>query len=563
MTFHCDGASLTEVLRARERNLRAERIGERLRARDHTIWGPDPTEVADRLGWLTLPTAMRAELETIERVVADARAAGLTRALLLGMGGSSLAPEVFSRVLGTLPGYLRLRVLDSTHPDAVRAAVAEEPPERTLVLVATKSGGTVETISLFRHLYTWLDRALGRAAAQARVVAITDPGSGLEREARELGAAHVVYGDPEVGGRYSALSNFGLIPAALMGVDVARLLDVAAAEAVQPIEDSAGVALGALLGAAERSGRDKLMLRSSATLAPLGAWIEQLIAESTGKDGRGILPVDGEMELEADRYPPDRVFVRHRCRAEPAAGLDDLRDAGHPVAECVLDSLDELGAVMYRWEIATAVAGAVMGINPFDQPNVESAKVSARNMVAAYRDTGALPSLTPTAALDGLTLYGTGAAETDDAATLSGELAAFLRPPTADGARGYVALHAYLVPTPETDAALDRLRRRILQRCGVATTCGYGPRFLHSTGQLHKGDAGAGSFIQLTADVRRDLPIPDRAGAGASSLLFGVLIEAQALGDRQALLDARRRVLRVGLGADPVAGLDTLSAAIP
>ena len=563
MRFRCDAASLAEELQARERRLRSERIGERLRARDHTIWGPDPTEVADRLGWLTLPTAMRAELETIERVVADARAAGLTRALLLGMGGSSLAPEVFSRVLGTLPGYLRLRVLDSTHPDAVRAALAEEPPERTLVLVATKSGGTVETISLFRHLYTWLERQLGRAAAQARVVAITDPGSGLEREARELGAAHVVYGDPAVGGRYSALSNFGLVPAALMGVDVARLLDVAAAEAVQPIEDSAGVALGALLGAAERSGRDKLMLRSSSSLAPLGAWLEQLIAESTGKDGRGILPVDGEMELEADRYPPDRVFVSHRCRAEPAAGLDDLRDAGHPVAECVLDSLDELGAVMYRWEIATAVAGAVMGINPFDQPNVESAKVSARTMVAAYRDTGALPGLTPTATHGGLTLYGAGAAETDDAATLSGELAAFLRPPTADGRRGYVALHAYLVPTPETDAALDRLRRRILQRCGVATTCGYGPRFLHSTGQLHKGDAGAGSFIQLTADVRRDLPIPDRAGAGASSLSFGVLIEAQALGDRQALLDAGRRVLRVGLGADPVAGLDALSAAIP
>ena len=563
MTFRCDASSLAEELQACERRLRSERIGERTRARDHTIWGPDPTEIADRLGWLTLPTAMRAELETIERVVADARAAGLRRALLLGMGGSSLAPEVFSRVLGTLPGYLRLRVLDSTHPDAVRAAVAEEPPERTLVLVATKSGGTVETISLFRHLYTWLDRALGRAAAQARVVAITDPGSGLEREAREIGAAHVVYGDPEVGGRYSALSNFGLVPAALMGVDVARLLDVAAAEAVQPIEDSAGVALGALLGAAERSGRDKLMLRSSPTLAPLGAWIEQLIAESTGKDGRGILPVDGEMELDADRYPPDRVFVSHRCRAEPAAGLDDLRDAGHPVAECVLDSLDELGAVMYRWEIATAVAGAVMGINPFDQPDVESAKVSARNMVAAYRDTGALPGLTPTATHGGLTVYGAGAAETDDAATLSGELAAFLRPPTADGARGYVALHAYLVPTPETDAALDRLRRRILQRCGVATTCGYGPRFLHSTGQLHKGDAGAGSFIQLTADVGRDLPIPDRAGAGASSLSFGVLIEAQALGDRQALLDAGRRVLRVGLGADPVAGLDTLRAAIP
>jgi len=557
LTFRCDASSLAEEVRACEERLRAERTGERLRASDHTVWGPDPTEVADRLGWLTLPTAMSAELDAIERVVADARAAGLTRALLLGMGGSSLAPEVFSRVLGERPGYLRLRVLDSTHPDAVRAAVAEETAARTLVLVATKSGGTVETISLFRHLYTWLDRELGRAGAQARVVCITDPGSGLEREARGLGAAHVMYGDPEVGGRYSALSNFGLVPAALMGVDVARLLDVAAAEALQPMEDSAGVRLGALLGAAERSGRDKLMLRSSPTLAPLGAWIEQLIAESTGKDGRGILPVDGEMELDAGRYPPDRVFVGHRCATEQAAGLDALGDAGHPTAECVLDSLDELGAVMYRWEIATAVAGAVMGINPFDQPDVESAKVSARSMVDAYRASGSLPALAPTASLAGLTLYGDGPAD------VPGALAAFLPPSGSDALHGYVALHAYLAPTPDTDAALDRLRRRILERTGAATTCGYGPRFLHSTGQLHKGDAGTGAFIQLTADFRSDVPIPDRAGTAASSLSFGVLIEAQALGDRQALIDAGRRVLRIGLGADPVAGLDRLVSAMP
>ena len=556
MTFHCTGSSIAEELRACEERLRAGRIGDRLHARDHTVWGPDPTEIADRLGWLTLPTAMSAELPAIEQVVAGGRAAGLTRALLLGMGGSSLAPEVFSRVLGDRPGYLSLRVLDSTHPDAVRAAVAEAPPERTLVLVATKSGGTVETISLFRHLFTWLDRELGRAAAQARVVAITDPGSGLEREARELGAAHVMYGDPEVGGRYSALSNFGLLPAALMGVDVARLLEAAAAEASQPVEDSAGVALGALLGCAEGSGRDKLMLRSSKSLAPLGAWIEQLIAESTGKNGRGILPVDGEMERDAGRYPADRVFVGHRLSTEPAGGLDALAEAGHPVAESVLDSPDELGAVMYRWEIATAVAGAVMGINPFDQPNVESAKVRARNMVDAYRGTGSLPVLTPTAALGGLAVYG------GDAADVPGALAAFLRPPESDGPRGYVALHAYLAPTPATDAALDRLRRRILEITGVATTCGYGPRFLHSTGQLHKGDAGTGAFIQLTAGCTDDLPIPDRAGAEASSLSFGVLIEAQALGDRQALLDAGRRVLRVDLGSDPAAGLDTLVSAI-
>lgn len=562
MTFLCNPASLTAELRACERRLRAERIGARLRARDHTIWSPDPTEIADRLGWLTLPAAMRAELAAIERIVAGARAAGLRRALLLGMGGSSLAPEVFSRVLGSRPGYLRLRVLDSTHPDAVRAAAADAPPEQTLIIVATKSGGTVETISLFRYLHTWLEGRLGRAAAQQRVIAITDPGSGLEREARQLGAAHVVYGDPEVGGRYSALSAFGLVPAALMGVDIGRLLDAAAAEAAQPIEESAGLRLGALLGAAERTGRDKLTLRAPAALAPLGAWIEQLVAESTGKDGRGILPVDGEPALDADRYPADRVFAVHRLGTEPADGADALGDAGHPVAECVLDSLDELGALMYRWEIATAVAGAVIGINPFDQPNVEAAKVSARRMVDTYRAGGALPALAPTAAAGGLTLYGDAAADGGpEAADLPGALAAFLQPAAVAGG-GYVAIHAYLPPAAATDAALLRLRRRILERCGIAVTCGYGPRFLHSTGQLHKGDAGAGSFIQLTADLRDDLPIPDRAGEEAGSLSFGVLIAAQALGDRHALLDAGRRVLRIGLGAEPVAGLDALAAAI-
>ncbi len=568
MTFRCRPAALAAELEACERRLREARIGERLRARDHTIWSPDPAEISDRLGWLDLPETMRAALPAITRMLAGARADGLDRALLLGMGGSSLAPEVFSRVLGSRPGFLRLRVLDSTHPDAVRAAVADGPPERTLVIAATKSGGTVETISLFRYLYTWMEGRLGRDGARARIAVITDPGSGLEREARHLGAGYVVYGNPEVGGRYSALSAFGLAPAALMGLDVERLLDVAAAEAAQPIEQSAGLRLGALLGAAERAGRDKLTLRAPAALEPLGAWIEQLIAESTGKDGRGILPVDGEPELDAGRYPADRVFAVHRLRGEPADGMDALSGAGHPAAECVLDSLDELGALMYRWEVATAVAGAVIGINPFDQPNVESAKVSARAMVDAYRATGALPALAPTAAAGGLTLYGDAAADAQPAGGARGAtdfhnaLAAFPEPAAFAGGRGYVALHAYLAPTPAVDAALARLRRRILDRCGAAVTCGYGPRFLHSTGQLHKGDAGAGSFIQLTADAAEDLTIPDRAGDAAGSLSFGVLIRAQALGDRQALLDAGRRVLRVGLGADPAAGLDALTAAI-
>lgn len=561
MTFRCNAASLAEKLEACERSLQADRIGPRLKARDHTIWSSDPTEIADRLGWLNLPTVMSTKLELIERIVAHASAAGLTHALLVGMGGSSLAPEVFNRVIGTRAGHLLLTVLDSTHPDAVRAAVAATPPLRTLILVSTKSGGTIETVNLFRYLYTWLERKLSRTVAQERVVVITDIGSSLDQEARLLRVAHIVHGDPEVGGRYSALSAFGLVPAALLGIDVRQLLYLAAAEAEQPIETSPGFRIGALIGTAACAGRDKLTLHASPSLAPLGIWIEQLIAESTGKDGRGIVPIDGERELAVNHYLADRLFAFHRYSNELPANTKALIDAGHPVTECVLESAQELGAVMYRWEIATAVAGAVMGINPFDQPDVEAAKVSARHMVDTYHETGALPTLTQTAAGHGLTLYCT-SPPASEAGSMNGKkiedaLDQFFREPA-----GYIALNAYLSPTSATDTALDRLRRLIQDRSGTVTTCGYGPRFLHSTGQLHKGDSGCGSFIQLTADINFDLPIPDRAGTNKSSLSFGVLLQAQSLGDRQALLDAGRRVISVGLGADPIAGLNALAAAV-
>jgi glucose-6-phosphate isomerase len=563
LRFRCDASSLAEELQACERRLRSERIGERLRARDHTIWGPDPTEVADRLGWLTLPTAMRAELETIERVVADARAAGLTRALLLGMGGSSLAPEVFSRVLGTLPGYLRLRVLDSTHPDAVRAGMAEEAPERTLLLVATKSGGTVETFSLFKYCYNLVVDELGRAAAGAHFVAITDPGSGLADTAAQYAFRHTFLGDPTIGGRYSALSVFGLVPAALLGLDLRTLLRrarqaaaSAAAERSPLAGDNVAARLGIVLGTAAAAGRDKLTLLCGDELLSFGDWVEQLIAESTGKEGRGIVPVVGEPPAGPREYGADRLFVwlRHGADQATADLAGRLRAADQPLVTLQLDDRYELAAQFFVWEMATAVAGALLGINPFDQPNVEAAKVQARQMVAAYHAAGRLPAEEPALRADGLELYGAVSGSTP-----AQVLAGFI---DAAPAASYLTIQAYVPPTPETDAALQGLRRAVRARTRLATTSGYGPRFLHSTGQLHKGDAGRGRCLQIVTASVPDLPIPDRAGEPAAAISFDVLKQAQALGDRQALVAGGRAVLTIRVSGDSAQALGKLAGGL-
>lgn len=537
---------VAQVQRASER-LAAERVYERILARDHTVWRPDPTEIANRLGWLDSPRVMRDAIGPIGQFIDAVRAEGYTRALLLGMGGSSLAPEVLRAIFGVADGFLDLSVLDSTQPAAVLAKARALDPARTLFLPATKSGGTVETLSLLKYFYNRTADALGPAQAGRHFAAITDPGSGLEALAHRLGFRRVFCNDPNIGGRYSALSHYGLVAAGAIGADLGRLLDRAERAMANP---QPSIQLGAFLGAGAVAGRDKLTLIASPAARPLGAWIEQLIAESTGKDGKGLLPVDLEPECAAHAYGADRLFVYLRLDAGADARAHAVAAAGHPLLRLQLADAYDLGAAFFHWEMAAAIAGFFLGLHPFDQPDVEAAKEQARRMVAAYQQCGALPTPAPDL-VDGLALYGS-----VQGTTLPEALTHFL----AGGE--YIALQAHLPPTPATTAALQDVRHQLLVRTGLATTLGFGPRYLHSTGQLHKGDAGRGLFIQLTADSVADAPIPDEAGAAASSITFGVLAEAQALGDRQALLDRGRAVLRIHLGADIAAGIAQLRRAL-
>ncbi len=551
-----------------------ERVVGRIWDLDHTVWEPEPAGIADRLGWLSVAEAMRPKVPRLATLAgsvcrADRDGPCFTRAVLLGMGGSSLAPELFQEVLrGTSRDAasrgLDLTVLDSTVPASVLAVDEGLDPGRTLFIVATKSGGTVETLSLFRHFHGRVAGAVGAEDAGSRFVAITDPGSSLAKTAERLGFRATFLNDPNIGGRYSALSYFGLVPAAVIGADVPRLLESARGMARAcgpdvPAAENPAAWLGTVLGVLASAGRDKVTFAVSPEIARFGDWVEQLIAESTGKEGRGILPVVGEPLGSPDVYGDDRVFVGIRLEGGADGGatgdgaLDALEEAGHPVVRLSLSDPHDLGEQIFFWEMATAIAGHHLGINPFDQPDVESAKVRAREMVATFREKGTLPASEPTASEDGVTAYADVAAGGVDEA-----LSAFLAP-AAPG--DYVALQAYLEPTPETTEALTALRLLVRDRLRLATTAGYGPRFLHSTGQLHKGDAGNGLFVQLTAADPRDVPIPDDAGSPGSSMTFGILKDAQAAGDREALADAGRRVIRFDLGSDVEAGLARLLAA--
>ena len=544
---------------------RAEEEGmmRRIQARDHRVWKPDPTEISDRLGWLDIGVRMEPEIAGLERFTAAVRGEGYTDVLLLGMGGSSLAPEVLARTFGQQPDGLRLAVLDSTDPCAVAARVAPLDLRRTLFLVSTKSGGTVETFSLFKYCYNLVADELGPDAAGEHFVAITDPGSGLADTAAQYAFRRTFLGDPTIGGRYSALSVFGLVPAALLGLDLRRLLrhgrQAAAVAAEQPpaeAGDDVALRLGIVLGTAATAGRDKLTLLCGPELASFGDWVEQLIAESTGKEGRGIVPVVGEPLAAPHEYGADRLFVwlRHGSDRATADLAECLRTAEQPLVTLQLDDRYDLAAQFFVWEMATAVAGAVLGINPFDQPNVEAAKVQARQMVAAYLADGRLPAEEPALRGDGLALYGEVHGSTPAQA-----LAAFL---DAAPDNSYLALQAYVPPTPDTDAALQTLRRAVRARTGLATTSGYGPRFLHSTGQLHKGDAGGGRCLQIVTASEPDLPIPDRAGEPAAALSFDVLKQAQARGDRQALVAGGRAVLTMQSAGDPALALGRLTEGI-
>jgi transaldolase/glucose-6-phosphate isomerase len=537
---------LSQVGEALER-LNRDRVVERIWARDHTVWKPQPAEIANRLGWLHSGEMMVDNVHRLETFAEGVLADGYTRALLLGMGGSSLAPQVLRQTFGVAEGYLDLAVLDSTDPQFVLAHAEPLRADRTLFIVSTKSGTTVETLSLFKFFFNRAAAELGKERVGAHFVAVTDPHSQLADVAGRLNFRKTFLNDPNIGGRYSALSYFGLVPAALLGLDLERLLDRALAGAAScapsvKVQDNPGAWLGATVGELANSGRDKLTLVTSPAIASFGNWIEQLIAESTGKEGHGVLPVVGEPLGPPESYGNDRLFVHLRLNGDQTQDdpLTALERAGSPVVRLPLHDVYDLGNLFFVWEMATAVAGHVIGINPFDQPNVEATKSLARRMVAQFTATGKLPS--------------------GVSSPVTGET---LRQFVAQAQPGeYVALQAYLQPSAETEAALQALRIRLRDRLRLATTLGYGPRFLHSTGQLQKGDAGRGLFIQFTADDLRDVDIPDEAGSPGSSVTFGVLKAAEALGDQQALLNAGRRVIRFHLGTNVVDGLHELTEAL-
>ncbi|MGQ0548881.1 MAG: hypothetical protein ACT4PY_04335 [Armatimonadota bacterium] len=513
----------------------------RLWDRDFTLWSPTPVpELSDRLGWLTLPESMRERLDTLRAFAQDARDAGVRHVVLLGMGGSSLAPEVFQRTFGNAAGYPALIVLDSTHPDAVRAVESRIDLARVLFLVSSKSGTTTETMSLFRYFWHRMEDISGRGA---HFVAITDPDTPLARLARERGFRDTFEAPADVGGRYSALTVFGLVPAALIGVDVHRLLDRARqmAEASGPhvpCTDNPALALGAALGELALAGCDKVTFFASPSLEALPSWIEQLIAESTGKGGKGIVPVVDEPPAAPGEYGKDRVFVGLRLPADRALELDSLLDAleaaGHPVVRLQLDEAAEVGREFFRWEVAVAAAGAVLGIHPFNQPDVQLAKELAQQAMQDHGRSGRQGLAgTPEVSLE-----------------RPQELVQALRHWLAEARpHDYVALHAYLAPTDASSAALRDIRRILGDRLHVATTAGYGPRFLHSTGQLHKGGPSSGVFLQIVDDPGNGLAVPE------TDYTFGALIQAQAAGDLEALRQRSRRILRVSAGRDAANGL--------
>jgi len=563
LTVSMNMGTYSTLIDAAMADIKQNRIMARIWEKDYTVWKPYPAEISNRLGWLHSPKEMAKKLSEITLLSDEVRSEGYTHALLLGMGGSSLAPEVFRKTFGVREGYLDLEVLDSTDPAAVLANAERFDVNKTLFIVSTKSGGTVETFSFMKYFYNIVAEALGAELAGRHFIAITDPGSKLADLAELYHFRRTFLNDPDIGGRYSALSYFGLVPAALIGVDIKilldRAIDISEQESMsnKPGADTlSGALLGAVLGELAKEGRDKVTFIFSPGIVSFGDWIEQLIAESTGKEGKGIVPIVGEPLTDADIYGDDRVFVYLHIDGDEAESikLSFLEKAGHPVLRMKISDSYDLGGQCFLWEMATAIAGYCLRINPFDQPDVEAAKVIARKMLAQYMEKREVPEEVPALSDQGISVFGeVNPGKPADA------LIAFVSQAKPNA---YVAIQAYVQSAAETDAALQALRIHLLNRFHLATTVGYGPRFLHSTGQLHKGDNGRGLFIQFTADDLWDTPVPDEMGLPDSTITFGVLKKAQAFGDRQALINAGRSVIRFHLGADIVGGLKVLAEAI-
>jgi transaldolase/glucose-6-phosphate isomerase len=538
----------------------------KLWARDASLWtGADEGQW---LGWLGITNDQLAHSERFKTIAEAAKTAGLSHALLLGMGGSSLGPEVMKMTFGKIAGYPELHVLDSTDPAQVKTFEHTLDPAKTLFIVSSKSGGTLEPNIFKQYFFERVKQVVGAKDAGSRFIAITDPGSKMQKVAESDGFRHIFFGLPSIGGRYSVLSDFGLVPAAIMGVDVSKLLDraetmVRACMPSVPVEENPGVVLGLILGVAHNQGRNKLTLTTSPGIGDLGAWLEQLVAESTGKAGKGIIPVDRESLAAPAAYGNDRLFVYVRLAAAPDraqdAAVEALERAGHPVVRIGVDEIYDLGAEFFRWEIATAVAGAVIGIHPFDQPDVEASKVATRTLTSEYEQTGKLPPETPIFEEGGITLF------TDDknatalgaAAGKSPSLSAYLKAHLSRTKAGdYFALLAYIEMNEVHDRMLQAMRHAVRDNKRVATCLGFGPRFLHSTGQAYKGGPNTGVFLQITCDDAADLPVPGQ------KYTFGVVKAAQARGDFQVLAERGRRALRIHLGKDVRAGLQRLDAAI-
>ncbi len=569
-TIHFELGETSDALEHGLAAIQEQDILKRLWKHDHTVWKSEPDEIANRLGWLHVPAEMKEVVPELKRFADEIRESGFQYVALLGMGGSSLAPDVFRKTFGRAERTPELFVLDSTDPGAILNLLEKIDITKTIFIVSTKSGSTVETLSLFKLMYTKIANAVGADQAGTHFVAVTDPGSNLEKLAKKYRFRRTFLNNPDIGGRYSALSYFGLVPAALIGVDIDALLDRALSVAHASSEEAdvneiPAAKLGVALGELAKAGRDKLTFIISPNVESFGDWVEQLLAESTGKEGKGILPVVGEKLAASHTYGDDRVFVWLHFEEDDsvAKAFESLIEAGHPVIEIVLSDAYDIGGQFFLWEMATAIAGQRLGINPFDQPNVESAKVKAREMMAAYQEQGQLPAEEPLIEVDGIKVYAIAPEinfpTEEERPSLKEIFNGFLG---AADPGAYFTVQAYLPDTDETYQALSVLRHGLRDRTGFATTLGFGPRFLHSTGQMHKGDGGNGLFIQITSEKSADLAIPDEAGDDESSISFGVLIQAQALGDRRALQEEGRKVIRFHLDGDVQGGIQKLTDAL-
>lgn len=519
-------------------DLQKHNVVGRIWRKDHTVWKPEPVEITNRLGWLTVTDLMSEQVPALASFAKEIKDAGFRNVVLLGMGGSSLGTEVLRQAFGSAPRYPELIVLDSTLPACVQAVTEAIDPTRTLFLVSSKSGGTVETLSLYHYFRHLVAQTIGKKQAGQNFVAITDMGTSLARLA-EAEFLSVFLTPPDVGGRYSVLSYFSLVPAVLMGIDIAALLDRAncmreGCASHIPAHENSGAWLGATISTLALRGRDKLTIVTSPSISSFGLWVEQLIAESTGKEGKGIIPVTGEPLVEPAHYGGDRLFVCLRLEGDDNSAIDtfieQIKASGQPVVGLELRDGYDLGAEFFRWEFAVAVAGTILGIHPFNQPGVQQAKDLTKHVLQEYRTSGCLPQVATANSLNELL-----------AETKGGN---------------YLAIMAYIRQTSEVDFALADLRRRVMEQYHITTTLGYGPRYLHSTGQLHKGGPDTGLFLQVTADHEKDMPIP------GEPYTFGVLANAQAVGDLQTLQSLGRRAIRIHLGRGDGAAIRRLTSAL-